>query len=278
MFISAAPADKLDATDAQFVDVIHSNAFVQGQIERCGTVDFYMNGGIAQPGCFAYGSSMFLFILVLNKMAASSTKLYFHLNTDPFACSHHRAADYYTESIQSERGFWGWPCNSYYSYLLGMCPRTNELHLAGEDCRDTTRGMFLITTNSEAPFASGQWTLQSPPSSNKRRDPFLEIIDSYGKLESAFNYVDGYVKSSFGSVYPLEENSLLNHIIHNEYDQEKYKQINLVDQKFGITTERWRKNDKFILVEEPSVVDINRSLMQNQQLSSSDELRFPKIS
>lgn len=46
LFINAAPADKLDATDAEFVDVYHSNAFVQGQIERCGTVDFYMNGGI----------------------------------------------------------------------------------------------------------------------------------------------------------------------------------------------------------------------------------------
>lgn len=48
LFINAAPADKLDASDAEFVDVYHSNAFVQGQIERCGTVDFYMNGGICE--------------------------------------------------------------------------------------------------------------------------------------------------------------------------------------------------------------------------------------
>lgn len=46
LFINAPPSDKLDASDAEFVDVYHSNAFVQGQIERCGTVDFYMNGGI----------------------------------------------------------------------------------------------------------------------------------------------------------------------------------------------------------------------------------------
>lgn len=59
LFITAAAADKLDATDAQFVDVIHSNAFVQGQIERCGTVDFYINGGIIQPGCFGFGSSKY---------------------------------------------------------------------------------------------------------------------------------------------------------------------------------------------------------------------------
>lgn len=67
LFINAAPADKLDASDAHFVDVIHSNALVQGQMERCGTVDFYMNGGIMQPGCFAFGSSnLFSFSLSLS--------------------------------------------------------------------------------------------------------------------------------------------------------------------------------------------------------------------
>lgn len=62
------------------------------------------------------------------------------LPIDPFACSHHRAADYFTESIRSDLGFWGWPCNSYISYMLGLCPRTNELHLAGEDTRETSKG------------------------------------------------------------------------------------------------------------------------------------------
>lgn len=116
--------------------------------------------------------------------------IFCHLSfIDPFACSHHRAADYYTESIKSERGFWGWPCNSYINYLLGLCPRSNELHLAGEDCRETTKGMFLITTNNESPFASGQWSVQqtSKYTSNGRRDPFFERIDEYGKLDSAFN-------------------------------------------------------------------------------------------
>lgn len=57
LFITADKNNKLDASDAGFVDVIHSNALVQGQIERCGTVDFYMNGGILQPGCLSFGSS-----------------------------------------------------------------------------------------------------------------------------------------------------------------------------------------------------------------------------
>lgn len=49
--------EKLDSSDAEFVDVIHTNALLQGKIERCGHADFYMNGGIVQPGCFSSGSS-----------------------------------------------------------------------------------------------------------------------------------------------------------------------------------------------------------------------------
>lgn len=42
---------KLDKTDGDFVDVIHTNAGIFGKIETCGHVDFYMNGGQFQPGC-----------------------------------------------------------------------------------------------------------------------------------------------------------------------------------------------------------------------------------
>lgn len=45
--------NKLDASDAEFVDVIHTNAFIQGKIEPSGHVDFYINGGVIQPGCWA---------------------------------------------------------------------------------------------------------------------------------------------------------------------------------------------------------------------------------
>lgn len=51
LFITASKENKLDESDARFVDVIHTNALLQGKIERCGHADFYMNGGIVQPGC-----------------------------------------------------------------------------------------------------------------------------------------------------------------------------------------------------------------------------------
>lgn len=89
LFITAEKNNKLDASDAAFVDVIHSNALVQGQIERCGTVDFYMNGGIMQPGCYSFGSSkdnihtqqsffVFLFFSISRLVAPSIS--FFHVS------------------------------------------------------------------------------------------------------------------------------------------------------------------------------------------------------
>ncbi|XP_055594311.1 phospholipase A1 member A-like [Uranotaenia lowii] len=173
LFITASADDKLDPTDADFVDVIHTNALVQGKIERCGHVDFYMNGGIIQPGCWSGGQN-------------------------PMACSHHRAPDYFAESIRSLTGFWGWKCTSYIYYLLGLCPHNQYQVVAGEDCTPGTEGMFMITTNSDAPFAIGRWTdtLQKKGVPLHKfgidRDPFINDIDQWGKLDSNFNNIEHF--------------------------------------------------------------------------------------
>ena len=51
-FLTVSRRSKLDRNDAQFVDVIHTNAFFQGQLQESGHVDFYVNGGVVQPGCW----------------------------------------------------------------------------------------------------------------------------------------------------------------------------------------------------------------------------------
>ena len=65
-FVTVNIDQKLDASDAVFVDVIHTNAFVQGKIESCGDVDFYVNGGIRQPGCWSESSKMIICLLYMN--------------------------------------------------------------------------------------------------------------------------------------------------------------------------------------------------------------------
>lgn len=51
------PTDKrLDPSDAEFVEVIHSNRFVFGYGTSLGHADFYPNGGgPMQPGCTLRG-------------------------------------------------------------------------------------------------------------------------------------------------------------------------------------------------------------------------------
>jgi hypothetical protein len=42
---------RLDTSDAEYVDVIHSDGGFLGTLEPIGHVDFYPNGGRAQRGC-----------------------------------------------------------------------------------------------------------------------------------------------------------------------------------------------------------------------------------
>lgn len=43
--------NRLDVGDAEFVEVIHTNAGYYGEIDRIGHVDFCVNGGKVQPFC-----------------------------------------------------------------------------------------------------------------------------------------------------------------------------------------------------------------------------------
>ncbi|KAG5680331.1 hypothetical protein PVAND_009842 [Polypedilum vanderplanki] len=210
LFITTDLDNKLDASDAEFVDVVHTNALVQGQIERCGHVDFYLNGGIIQPGCSSFG-------------------------VNPFQCSHHRAPDYFAESIQSTIGFWGWKCQSYFYYLFGMCTPTSDMQaLAGEDCRKTTQGMYFINTNAVSPFAMGRITdsstksQQQPPqisiNSIPHVDPFQSSIDILGKLEGNFNNLPYSTNNYDESQFFINHGS--DRITHNFLSRLRHQNMN----------------------------------------------------
>lgn len=134
-FVTVSKDQKLDSSDAEFVDVFHTNAFVQGKIESIGHIDFYMNGGVTQPGCWE--------------------------KKNPFGCDHHRAAMYFAESINSQLGFWGWPCSGFFAYLIGLCPPRFPAVLAGDPVDTNNRGYFLVKTKDKSPFAQGIFTVDS---------------------------------------------------------------------------------------------------------------------
>ncbi|XP_055541434.1 pancreatic lipase-related protein 2-like [Wyeomyia smithii] len=154
-FFATAPTQwKLDLSDADFVDVIHTNAGVYGKIETCGHVDFYVNGGHKQPMCKGD-------------------------DNEPL-CSHTMAPIYFAESISSKTGFWATRCTNYFTYFFGLCrykvehlqvqhqPPTsqegsisenslddNYRILMGESCSTTAEGVYFISTGMKSPFAMG---------------------------------------------------------------------------------------------------------------------------
>ncbi|KAM9324590.1 pancreatic lipase-related protein 2-like [Gastrophryne carolinensis] len=88
----------LNALDAMFVDIIHSDtgAIGAGMVRPTGHLDFYPNGGQHMTGC--------------------PSKLAFLVNRDileTVACNHFMAFRYYTYSIRHPGAFISYPCDSY---------------------------------------------------------------------------------------------------------------------------------------------------------------------
>jgi Lipase len=80
--------DAINATDALFVDSVHTSAGILGQMRPSVDVSFYPNRGYPpQPGCTAFDFFMF------------------------GRCSHHRASLFFAESIYWPENFEGLKCD-----------------------------------------------------------------------------------------------------------------------------------------------------------------------
>ncbi|KAK9507403.1 hypothetical protein O3M35_007265 [Rhynocoris fuscipes] len=131
MYSATSALNKLDPTDAYFVDVIHTSVGTYGKIEACGHQDFYVNKHPTQPGC----------------------------NPTTVICSHKRATELFAESINTKIGFWATRCSSILSYLLGSCStfRSNEQQiLMGEYTDKRYSGVFFLKTANSPPYALGK--------------------------------------------------------------------------------------------------------------------------
>lgn len=98
----------LDASDANFVDVVHTDInplFGLGLVKPAGHFDFYPNGGQHMPGC------------------PNRLNLIGNINNikETLACNHLQAFRYYIESVRSPSGFLGYPCPNYEMFKAGSC-------------------------------------------------------------------------------------------------------------------------------------------------------------
>ncbi|KFQ51536.1 Pancreatic lipase-related protein 2, partial [Nestor notabilis] len=115
-FEGTPPEVRLDPSDANFVDVIHSNAahfpaVGLGISNTTGHMDFYPNGGTVMPGCTD----------LLPEMKQSEFEVIIADATIFGGCHHSRSHEYYFKSILYPTGFLGYPCKTYKSFDSGDC-------------------------------------------------------------------------------------------------------------------------------------------------------------
>ncbi|CAH2244753.1 jg5590 [Pararge aegeria aegeria] len=124
------PDYRLDKTDADFVDIIHTCGGVFGYRRSYGHADFYPNNGMpTQPGC-------------------GGVRQILH------ACSHGRSHDYFEESIgyTSEGGFIAYACESWENFEKGEC-ENNQTTSMGYPADPKNTGNFYLRTRNESKYA-----------------------------------------------------------------------------------------------------------------------------
>lgn len=119
-FDNTDPIVRLDQTDAQFVDVIHTDISSSsdqgmGYTMPCGHVDFYVNGGYNQPGCLAQAEKYLRAFVNLATMSYDEAK-------NIAICSHRSAHSFFIDSIANLNcQYKAYPCQSKLEFNKGNC-------------------------------------------------------------------------------------------------------------------------------------------------------------
>ncbi|XP_068597768.1 inactive pancreatic lipase-related protein 1-like [Brachionichthys hirsutus] len=152
---------RLDASDATFVDAIHTDGLPfnsklgLGTSQSVGHLDFYPNGGELMPGCSTNRGKPEDLDAIWE-----GTKRF-----DP--CNHVRAHQYYTESITEPQGFMGFPCSDEDAFMAGKCfpCEDNQCPLMGYSADKFTvingvsKAKYFLNTGSSQPFGRYSYSI-----------------------------------------------------------------------------------------------------------------------
>ncbi|PBC32093.1 Pancreatic lipase-related protein [Apis cerana cerana] len=199
LFESQDPRARLDKTDANFVDVIHSNGEQLllgglGSWQPMGDVDFYPNGGRMQTGC----SNLFL--------GAVSDIIWSSAVEGRSLCNHRRAYKLFTDSVSPKCRFPAFPCDNGYDGLLRgecfPCGTNGNSRPCGDmgyySNESPARGQLYLVTRDEEPFCAYQYQVKVYNSHSERP------TRSYGKLQVTL-VGDGSFNDTFAMTKKDEE-------------------------------------------------------------------------
>ncbi|MGH0136367.1 UNVERIFIED_CONTAM: hypothetical protein FKN15_060966 [Acipenser sinensis] len=152
---NAATLVRLDASDAVFVDAIHTDSAPMvpnlgfGMSQPVGHLDFYPNGGKQMPGC---NKNVISQIIGLDGIWEGTR--------DFVGCNHMRAYKYYADSILNPGGFVGYKCNSTEDFVAGKgfpcptegCPVMGHHSIRFKARVGTENMKFYLNTGDARPF------------------------------------------------------------------------------------------------------------------------------
>jgi len=147
-FELAGPDGRVDKSDADFVQIIHTNSgfLWEGCLSikaPIGHVDFYPNGGDHQPGC-----TDACFIDCYNMTIIDLLK---------GGCSHARSLQYFTETIHGISGgdnqMVGRLCDSWEELQSGTCCGAPTAVMGQWADSGIPEGKYYLDVNEETPFA-----------------------------------------------------------------------------------------------------------------------------
>uniref|UniRef100_A0A8C5WI63 Triacylglycerol lipase n=1 Tax=Leptobrachium leishanense TaxID=445787 RepID=A0A8C5WI63_9ANUR len=162
-FQGTPPEVRLDPTDADFVDVIHTDTSSLiahlgfkgfGTSQLLGNLDFFPNGGKTMPGCEFHIPFLF------------HPDDLWHDGENFIACDHLRSYKYFTESITNPEGFFGFLADAYDHFQMGAgfpCPDTgcpSMGYYADKYAGITAQNkVFYLDTLADSPYASWRYMI-----------------------------------------------------------------------------------------------------------------------
>ncbi|KAL2715296.1 phospholipase A1 2-like [Vespula squamosa] len=122
-------SQRICETDADYVQIVHTSIPL-GTERTLGTIDFYMNNGISQPGC----------------------------NVVDLSCSHSKAVLYFTECIKRECCLIGMPWDDR-SQSISTCTKEKCVCVGLNASNYPGKGKFYVPTKRDAPYCNNNGTV-----------------------------------------------------------------------------------------------------------------------